>query len=59
MKRVGIAILFIGASVGAFAARSPAHAGAMIVRPYHVESSIRAVHTARGYRIVARSAPQR
>lgn len=52
MKRAGVVLLFIGVAIGAYVAHAPAPAGAT-VRPYHQESSIRAVHVAHGYRIVA------
>jgi len=48
---VGVPVL---AHVGAGARTAPASARP-VVAPYHQESSIRAVHTAHGYRVIARS----
>jgi hypothetical protein len=48
---VGVPVL---AHVGAGARTAPASVRP-VVAPYHQESSIRAVHTAHGYHVIARS----
>lgn len=64
MRSIVIGIVLV---VGSFAVGAPAlsHLGMSahgtvaparsVVTPYHQESSIRAVHTAHGYRVIARS----